>query len=66
MAVCAINGVDLEKLLTPGNETHDRWMKELDTIAAGLKELQDANVVVLWRPFHEMNGGWFWWGAQGP
>ncbi|MGH7868704.1 MAG: glycosyl hydrolase, partial [Candidatus Dormibacteraceae bacterium] len=20
-------------------------------------------MVVLWRPFHEMNGGWFWWGA---
>jgi mannan endo-1,4-beta-mannosidase len=23
-------------------------------------------MVVLWRPFHEMNGGWFWWGAQEP
>jgi len=21
---------------------------------------------VLWRPFHEMNGGWFWWGAKKP
>jgi mannan endo-1,4-beta-mannosidase len=59
-------GVDLDKLLTPGNEIHDRWMKELDTLAAGLKELQDADVVVLWRPFHEMNGGWFWWGAKEP
>ena len=34
--------------------------------ADGLKELQDANVVVLWRPFHEMNGGWFWWGGKDP
>jgi mannan endo-1,4-beta-mannosidase len=59
-------GVDLETLLTPGHETHKRWMQELDTIAAGLKELQDAGVVVLWRPFHEMNGGWFWWGAKKP
>ncbi len=41
-------------------------MKDLDTIAAGLKELQEAGVVVLWRPFHEMNGGWFWWGAKEP
>ena len=41
-------------------------MKELDTLAEGLKELQDADVVVLWRPFHEMNGGWFWWGGQDP
>ena len=59
-------GVDLRTLLAPGSETHDRWMKELDILAAGLKELQDAGVVVLWRPFHEMNGGWFWWGAKDP
>ena len=25
-------------------------------IATGLTELRDAGVVVLWRPFHEMNG----------
>jgi mannan endo-1,4-beta-mannosidase len=22
------------------------------------------HVPVLWRPFHEANGGWFWWGKQ--
>jgi mannan endo-1,4-beta-mannosidase len=59
-------GPDLNQLLTPGNEAHVRWMKALDIMAAGLKELQDAEVVVLWRPFHEMNGGWFWWGARQP
>ena len=59
-------GVDLQKILSPGSAAHDRWMRELDILAAGLKELQDAGVVVLWRPFHEMNGGWFWWGAKDP
>jgi mannan endo-1,4-beta-mannosidase len=59
-------GVDIATLLTPGTETNTRWMKELDTIADGLTELRDAGVVVLWRPFHEMNGGWFWWGAKDP
>jgi len=29
-----------------------------------LKQLQDANVPVLWRPYHEMNGDWFWWGGR--
>ena len=58
--------VELESLLAPGTDTHTRWMQELDLIAAGLLELKDAGVVVLWRPFHEMNGGWFWWGAQDP
>ena len=58
-------GVDLNTLLTPG-KTHDEWMHELDRVAAGLAQLRDSGVVVLWRPFHEMNGGWFWWGAKDP
>ncbi len=59
-------GVDLNTLLAPDSDTHMRWMQELDLLAAGLQELKDAGVVVLWRPFHEMNGGWFWWGAKEP
>ena len=59
-------GVDLKDLLAENTETHRRWIKELDELAGGLGELQDAGVVVLWRPFHEMNGGWFWWGAKDP
>ncbi|MDD2763521.1 MAG: glycosyl hydrolase [Opitutaceae bacterium] len=59
-------GVDLAELLAPGTATHQRWMKELDELAAGLQELKEAGVVVLWRPFHEMNGGWFWWGKKDP
>lgn len=57
-------GVDLADLLKEGTETHKRWIQELDLAADGLLELKQAGVVVLWRPFHEMNGGWFWWGAQ--
>lgn len=56
-------GVDLQDLLKPG-PTHDRWMQSLGTIATGLDALQKLGVVVIWRPLHEMNGGWFWWGAK--
>jgi len=59
-------GVDLGDLLRPDTDTGRRWMQELDLLAGGLQELKDAGVVVLWRPFHEMNGGWFWWGAKDP
>lgn len=59
-------GVDLSSLLDPASETHTRWMRELDTIAGGLNDLKTNGVTVLWRPFHEMNGGWFWWGAKEP
>jgi mannan endo-1,4-beta-mannosidase len=59
-------GVDVTPLLDPASPAHAVWMRELDQVAAGLQQLRDAGVVVLWRPFHEMNGGWFWWGAKKP
>ena len=58
--------VDLNILLVPGTEIHARWMHELDQIADGLQQLKDQGVVVLWRPFHEMNGNWFWWDGKDP
>src|SRR5208283_171686 len=41
-------------------------MADLDRTATELTRLRDAHVAVLWRPFHELNGGWFWWGKNGP
>lgn len=51
-------------LLTPGTEIYKHWCAQVDTIARYLKKLQDAHVPVLWRPYHEMNGDWFWWGGR--
>ncbi|HZL44535.1 MAG TPA: glycosyl hydrolase [Verrucomicrobiae bacterium] len=51
-------------LLTPGTELHNRWCAQVDVIAGYLKELQAAHIPVLWRPYHEMNGEWFWWGGR--
>ena len=59
-------GVALDALLDGRSETHVRWLHEMDRVAEGLQELKAAGVVVLWRPFHEMNGGWFWWGGKDP
>ena len=56
--------VDLKELLKVGTVANKRWMVQLDRVANGLSELRDAKVIVLWRPFHEMNGDWFWWGRQ--
>ena len=53
-----------KKLLTPGTKIHQTWADDIDNIAEELKTLQQNNVPVLWRPYHEMNGGWFWWGHQ--
>ena len=53
-----------EQLTTPGTEIHTRWLAQVDTIAKTLISIQNANVPVLWRPYHEMNGVWFWWGNK--
>ncbi|MDQ2795715.1 MAG: glycoside hydrolase family 26 protein [Actinomycetota bacterium] len=55
---------DWQDLLTPGTTTHARWERQVDVIAGLLAELRDEQVPVLWRPYHEMNGGWFWWGGR--
>ena len=51
-------------ILTPGTALYKSWCTQVDSVAFYLKKLQDAHVPVLWRPYHEMNGSWFWWGAR--
>jgi mannan endo-1,4-beta-mannosidase len=52
------------ELLTPGTDLNNRWVEQVDVIAGYLRQLQDAGVPVLFRPYHEMNGNWFWWGGR--
>ncbi len=59
-----MNKVNLKDLLDPESPIQKIWLRKLDRIAAALNELQDAGVVVLWRPMQEMNGNWFWWGID--
>jgi beta-mannanase len=49
------------EIIDPNSEVYPDYMALLDNVASLLQELEDAGVVVLWRPFHEMNGHWFWW-----
>ncbi|HTY89222.1 MAG TPA: glycosyl hydrolase [Candidatus Acidoferrum sp.] len=53
-----------QELLTPGTQLNQRWCDQVDVIAGYLKQLRDAHIPVLWRPYHEMNGDWFWWGGR--
>ncbi|HMJ68706.1 MAG TPA: glycosyl hydrolase [Cyclobacteriaceae bacterium] len=47
------------------SEEYNLIIRDIDAIAVQLKRLKDANVPVLWRPLHEAEGKWFWWGAKG-
>ncbi len=49
-------------IITPGTEEYNTMIADLDWhIDRMLKPLADDNIPVLWRPLHEINGGWFWW-----
>lgn len=48
------------------SEEYTLILRDIDAIAIQLERLQKAKVPVLWRPLHEAEGKWFWWGAKGP
>lgn len=56
---------DVSRALQSGTSENASLNSKLNTMAARLQTLEDANVPVLWRPWHEMNGGWFWWSKNG-
>ncbi|QHW33095.1 hypothetical protein GZH47_21340 [Paenibacillus rhizovicinus] len=55
---------EFNQIVTPGTTQYNQLIANIDLVASYLEQLRDAGVPVLWRPFHEMNGGWFWWGQQ--
>jgi hypothetical protein len=59
----APDGIDA--VLTPGTASYTSFLGKLDYAAGELQKLQAANVAVLWRPFHEAGGNWFWWSMEG-
>ncbi len=51
--------------ILPGGEKHEFYKKKLDLVAEFFRDLKTREGVlipVIFRPFHESNGHWFWWG----
>lgn len=56
---------DADKALCEGSLEHMAMCHDLDIMAELLRGFQEKHIPILWRPFHECDGGWFWWGAKG-
>lgn len=56
---------DAQAALREGTPEHAALLHDLDHMAGLLQPFCDAHIPILWRPFHEAEGGWFWWGAKG-
>lgn len=55
------------KSILPGGSKHDWYKLKLDKIASVISNLKGSNgelIPIIFRPFHEFDGNWFWWGAD--
>ncbi len=58
--------IDIDQCFVKGTPEYEDFWADLERIGDWLQKLEDAQVPVLWRPFHELDGGWFWWSKEGP
>ncbi|MFR9532611.1 MAG: glycosyl hydrolase [Rikenellaceae bacterium] len=54
---------DISKIHNTESDEYKAMVEDIDVVAGYLKQLQDLGIAVLWRPMHEAQGAWFWWGA---
>jgi len=55
------------KSILPGGANHEWYKKKLDKVASVVSNLKGTNgelIPIIFRPFHEFDGSWFWWGAN--
>ncbi len=51
--------------ILPGGEFHSKFLSDLDKIADFVNNLIDSSgnhIPIIFRPFHEFECDWFWWG----
>ncbi|MFD1602707.1 glycoside hydrolase family 26 protein [Flavobacterium artemisiae] len=55
------------KSILPSGANHEWYKKKLDKVASVISNLKGSNgelIPIIFRPFHEFDGSWFWWGAD--
>lgn len=53
--------------ILPGAEQHEKFKTWLDKFAAFTQDLKGVDgelIPILFRPYHEHTGSWFWWGDE--
>ncbi len=60
------NAPGLVAKMIPGGELHDAYKQILDKYVLEFNKLKDNNgnpIPFIFRPYHEANHNWFWWGS---
>lgn len=51
--------------ILPGGKYHNIYLQKLNKFALFLKQMRGSkgeSIPIIFRPYHEQNGSWFWWG----
>lgn len=56
---------DAARVLVEGTPERSAFFHDIDMIAKQLEPFCKEDIPILWRPFHESDGDWFWWSAKG-
>jgi mannan endo-1,4-beta-mannosidase len=62
-AATPANAALVHEIVTDTAGSRTWFLDQLDQVAATVKDL---GFPIVFRPFHEMSGDWFWWGAAAP
>lgn len=60
------DSIVVKQVVTPGTEANEKvtnWIGKTADFIANLKDSQGNVIPVVYRPWHEHTGNWFWWGA---
>ncbi|MEW2521548.1 glycosyl hydrolase [Actinacidiphila alni] len=53
-----------QQVITDGTTLNTDYKRKLDQFVPYFQQLKSAGIPVLFRPLHEMNDGWAWWGGR--
>lgn len=56
---------DASLAVQEGTKEHTALLSDMDAMAELLRPFCEKEIPILFRPFHEGDGNWFWWGAKG-
>ena len=62
-----VSSAEAVKSVLPGGGKHDLYLGYLDKLAGFLLSLKSGDgtfIPVIFRPYHEHTGSWFWWGQK--
>lgn len=62
-----VSDTTVVKSILPGGENHEKfagWLGNVADFMNSLKTPEGVKVPVLFRPWHEHTGSWFWWGEK--